>query len=358
MRRVWRRTVLWVVCSGCGFQSSGGPGDGSLGSPPPPDSAEIDAAIAIDASPDGAVVIDASLDAAVAIDASPPIDAPIATPSCLQRWLDGKPVLLPPGQLTDISTSGSERDPWVSPGGLTLYFSRDSTGGGNGDIFQATRATKSDSFTGASKVGNLSSTGDDDRPSLTADENMIVLASDRDHPTSKAVDIYIATRPNTTSAFGPLGRGHLDNVNAVSGKHFDPFLNANGLHLYFAPATGMQTIMVATRSGVGQDFSQPGPVVGITANNGSDADPALSQDEHIIVFSSTRQGTLGGTNLWFATRPGATGDFGMPQPIPVVNSDSDDGDPMLSADGCELYFASTRNGGDYDLFVAKMAPAP
>jgi hypothetical protein len=33
---------------------------------------------------------------------------------------------------------------------------------------------------------------------------------------------------------------------------------------------------------------------------------------------------------------------------------SDDGDPMLSADGCELYFSSTRTGGDYDLYVAQI----
>src|SRR5262249_55138908 len=36
--------------------------------------------------------------------------------------------------------------------------------------------------------------------------------------------------------------------------------------------------------------------------------------------------------------------------IPTVNSDQDEGDPVLSADGCELYFASRPIGGTYHLF--------
>jgi Tol biopolymer transport system component len=46
----------------------------------------------------------------------------------------------------------------------------------------------------------------------------------------------------------------------------------------------------------------------------------------------------------------------MAKPVPGVNSASNDGDPVLTADGCQLYFASKRNGGDYDLFVATMTP--
>jgi Tol biopolymer transport system component len=42
-------------------------------------------------------------------------------------------------------------------------------------------------------------------------------------------------------------------------------------------------------------------------------------------------------------------------PIPTVNGASNDGDPVLSADGCELYFASDRNGGKYHLFHAEIA---
>jgi len=39
---------------------------------------------------------------------------------------------------------------------------------------------------------------------------------------------------------------------------------------------------------------------------------------------------------------------------PTVNGASNDGDPVLSADGCELYFAARRDG-DFDLYVSQVA---
>jgi hypothetical protein len=65
--------------------------------------------------------------------------------------------------------------------------------------------------------------------------------------------------------------------------------------------------------------------------------------------------STGGTNLWYATRQDPTQDFGLPEPIPMVNSDRDDGDPMLSADGCELYFTSNQlDVNNHDLYVARI----
>jgi hypothetical protein len=53
--------------------------------------------------------------------------------------------------------------------------------------------------------------------------------------------------------------------------------------------------------------------------------------------------------------PVAAGPLGASTPIPTVNSDiANDADPMLSADGCELYFASMRDGGKYQLFRATL----
>lgn len=51
-----------------------------------------------------------------------------------------------------------------------------------------------------------------------------------------------------------------------------------------------------------------------------------------------------GSNLWYATRQQSGDAFSTAAHIvPSVNSDFEDGDPALSADGCELYFASTRS---------------
>jgi len=70
-------------------------------------------------------------------------------------------------------------------------------------------------------------------------------------------------------------------------------------------------------------------------------------------FGDTSRRAAGAGNLWYATRASAAVDFGPPQLVPSVNSDLDDGDPVLSADGCELYFASNR-AGKYHLFRVRV----
>jgi Tol biopolymer transport system component len=155
---------------------------------------------------------------------------------------------------------------------------------------------------------------------------------------------------------------HLDNVNAGGGDRFDPFLAANGTRLYFAPTQPTrQHLAVATRATTNDDFSAPMELMGISDRSKPDADPAVSQDERILVYSSQRNITgLTGSNLWYATRADAQGSFGAPKPIPGVNSNQDDVDPMLSADGCELYFSSNRDGSNenYNLYFARLASAP
>src|SRR5687767_13999361 len=94
MPRVWRLTVLCVVLGGCGFESR--LVDAAL---PPVDGLDIDVPEIPDAE------VDAMIDA--------PIDAP-APVSCLERWRDGTITFLAPVEQMALSTSGAERDPWLS----------------------------------------------------------------------------------------------------------------------------------------------------------------------------------------------------------------------------------------------------
>jgi Tol biopolymer transport system component len=157
----------------------------------------------------------------------------------------------------------------------------------------------------------------------------------------------------------PSDQALVASVNTSNDSYFDPFLTKDGLRLYLAPIlTGApQQITVTTRTGIDQNFPASVPVPVINSVNGSESDPAVSPDDRIIVFSSHRPAGvgLGASNLWYATRQNPTADFGTPELIPTVNSDEDDGDPMLTADGCELYFSSTRNGGKYHVFHAQIA---
>lgn len=321
-----RPIVLGIVLGGCGFQSNLVL-DGNV--PPVDDGAPGDGAIdgAIDGAPDD------------------PTD-------CLGRWRNGTVKISTAQELMTLSTGGDERDPWISGDRKTLYFA--SNREGTFDIFRAERTSPSLPFGPPTRLVNLSVTNaSDDRASLSADEKTLVMASERGG--GNRSQLYIAVRPDTATEFGSPDQRRLDAVNAAHPDSLDPFLSGDGLVLYLAPDPGgpmRQKIVVATRSDVNSDFRPPVDVPGINVAGRETADPALSPDQRVIVFTSDRDGGRGKLDLWYATRASAGQDFGAPALIPTANDGEDDADPMLDADGCELYFASRRNGGDFDLFVA------
>jgi Tol biopolymer transport system component len=285
-----------------------------------------------------------------------------APANCFQRWFDGAPSLAfsAPPQLTALAADADIRDPWISADGLRLYFNRNpSTAHGKADIYLAQRGSTAVDFPTASAVDNLDTNENDVRVSLNRDETLLVLSSDRAMPGK--FQIFVTTRGDTTQPF-PTPSGSVQalvaSVNTTNNSYFDPFLTPDGLTLYLAPIlTGSPQQITRVTRATGQDFG-PSTAVAVINSGKGDADPAVSPDERVIVFSSMRPSGvsgLGATNLWYATRQNATDDFTTPKLIPMVNSNSEDGDPMLSADGCELYFASRRApGGKYQLFHAQV----
>jgi hypothetical protein len=279
---------------------------------------------------------------------------------CFQRWFDGAPslALSAPTELTALASAGDDRDPWLSADGLRLFFNRNPGPHGANDILQATRGSTGVDFTTAGAIDNLDTSNDELRPALSGDEKLVVFSSNRN--TASNFQLFAVQRSDPTAPFptpSPAGQALLASVNTADDSYYDPFLSRDGLRLYLAPIlTGSpQQIRLATRAATDKNFG-PSLAVPVINSGMTDADPALSLDERVIVFSSRRPAGagLGATNLWYATRPSAATDFGLPQLVPSVNSDLDDGDPVLSADGCEVYFASTRAGGKYHLFHARV----
>lgn len=309
---------------------------------------------------DGAPMIDASpgVDGAVA-DAA--IDAGPETRTCMQRWFDHQPMLDAPAKITELSTGADERDPWISQDGQRLYFGRDPGNKGLSDIYLAQRAMNGGPFNAPVPQDNLNTSDDESRAALTNDELRLVLSGNH----GGSFQIYITRRNNKAEPFGSPTQDGLAMVNGPNSQtpHHDPFLTNGGKTIYYAPdppgAGEAQHIWFATRASVDGTFGPPAkvPVINGDDKTVADADPALSADERLIVFASTRPGSLGVNDLYYATRATATDNFGPVAKIPTVSTNSDDGDPMLSDDGCDLYFASNR-AGNYDLYVAHMTQMP
>ncbi len=105
-------------------------------------------------------------------------------------------------------------------------------------------------------------------------------------------------------------------------------------------------------------FDEPtnlGPTVNSSADDGS---LSISADVLALYVDSTRFGSLGGRDIWVATRETIDDDWGSPVNLgPTVNSSSREVGPDISADGLALYFVSDRPGGfgSNDLWVATRA---
>jgi len=192
-------------------------------------------------------------------------------------------------------------------------------------------------------------------PALTADERLIVFA--RRDPASGYVRLFEATRENPDGPF--TGERRLDELVSTGYNVNAPWISTDGLRLYYwekdAPPLGLGRIKLAVRD----DRSQPWQYVrtlteldpdGEGANN-----PALTEDELILVFSSYRPGSTYGTertNLWIATRESLDEPFTNLRPLDELNSSKHEQGGWLSADGLILYFDSNRDSIGEDLFVA------
>lgn len=80
-------------------------------------------------------------------------------------------------------------------------------------------------------------------------------------------------------------------------------------------------------------------------------DPTLRQDELEIYFASTRYGS---EDVLVATRSSTAEPFGVPLPVPAVDTGWVETTPELSPDGLVLLFASNRSG-DMDVYYTTRA---
>jgi Tol biopolymer transport system component len=191
-------------------------------------------------------------------------------------------------------------------------------------------------------------------PFLTRDGLALVFYSERSGGAGDR-DLYFSERTNTGEDFSSLVR--FVNVNSAQRDHA-PWLSLDALTLYYSSrrASSDDDIWSATRSDPGVDF--PAPVVVTELNSsGDDTGITLSDDGLVAYFATDRSGGLGGMDLSRAARSTVSAPFSTPELVAGLNTSADDGAPQLTADRQELFFVSTRNGGDSQLFrVSSICP--
>lgn len=122
-----------------------------------------------------------------------------------------------------------------------------------------------------------------------------------------------------------------------------PHLTADELSVYFSAGpfqSGTSQLFVAHRSGATASFEPPNVLPAV--NMAFDSDPTVSSDGLELWFVSDRGGGVTPQHLYVATRASTSDDFSTPVTDPDITTTAPDITPFLTADGQQLWFASTR----------------
>jgi Tol biopolymer transport system component len=239
-----------------------------------------------------------------------------------------------PGTGAGISTPAVDGCASLSPDGLSIGFTSNRTG--NFEVYVATRSSKSEGFGSPVRLPAPINTSANDSCPTMLHGNRIFFSSDRDDP---AYDLYEARREGGAWSVERLG----PNINL-------PGWIEESATVY--EDDGHEVMIFSRRRGDGSDGKiyqsvDGGPatlVAGGPNSSASDNRPSITHDGKTIFFDSDRYGTLGGPDLYYATRSSTSEPFGSAVHLEQLSSPGFDARPGISWDGTMLTFSSAREG--------------
>lgn len=242
----------------------------------------------------------------------------------------------------DINTAFVDGCASHSSDGLTIVFNSNRTG--NHDLYMATRASRSDEFGAAVALPSPVNTSANEACPTIANGKRLYFTSDRD---DSAYDIYV-TRLVRDEWSAPSRLGSSINTNGMMEEAPDFYEDDEG-----------REVMIFTRrnlAGTVSDIYQsieggpPSLVQGGPHSSAADARASITKDGLTIFWDSNRTGTLGGPDLYYATRSNTSEPFGTAVHLSSLSGSGFDARPFISWDGSFLTFSSARTGN--------VSPAP
>lgn len=259
----------------------------------------------------------------------------------------------------ELNTAANEQRPTLSPDGLSLFFGSDRPGSTgtreHSDIYVSHRESRTTPWGPPRKVVSLSSDGDDNALTFSRDGLWVLFGSDRAGGCG-GTDIWRSHRSDVNDDFSwepPINLGcRINSPQDDDGPTWfeDP---SGGTTLIFTSFNRPEAIAAGFGDwdifeSHGADLSTLGPAVLVPQLSSAmrDTRTAIGADGLELFLTSSRPGTLGGTDLWRSTRTRIGAAWSTPVNLGApINSPVNDGAPTLSTDGRELYFDSVRPGG-------------
>lgn len=214
------------------------------------------------------------------------------------------------------------------------------------DIYFAQRASLGAPFSSTAVTDLNVSTRQLD-PTVSSDGTLIVFRHN-----GNGDHLYEAARLGPTS-FGTAG----PIANVDTGADTQPYLRPDSNEMIFSSAragAGTGDLYRTTHNGTA--FTAPTLITELSPTTSQEGDPVITADGLTIYFRSDRPGSAAGFNIWMALRGSTGAPFGNPTEVTALSSDGDEGPSDISRDGCRLYLSSNRAGTN-DIYVATR-PAP
>ena len=255
----------------------------------------------------------------------------------------------------------SDAGAFISKDGLSLFFGAYDRPDGYGqfDIYVVHRESVDGPWGPPQNVGPyINTSANEQTPALSIDGHVLYFASDRQTPEAQgSMDIYAARRHDkrdNLNWFAPenLGSGVNSAASDAGPAYFaDDATGAVMLSFGSNRPGGVGGLDIYTSLRLPDGTFGPAAIVPVVNTTFNDQRPAIRRDGLELIFDSTRTlGSVGGTDLWVATRSSTDMPWSAPVNLgAVVNTAAGDHRPSISWDGTELYLHSFIEGGG-DLF--------
>jgi len=253
-----------------------------------------------------------------------------------------------PGTSAELNTAFTDGCPIQSPDGMRLYIASNRPGGYGGlDIWVAERTSPGGPFGAPVNLGDSINSGANDFCPTPVQGKGLFFVSELVGGCG-AGDIYFARLNPAHGWTAPVNLGC--SVNSAAGEASPSYFEGNGQgYLYFSSGPD---IMASLEVGDGV-FAAATPVAELNSA-AADLRPNVRKGGLEIVFDSNRSGTLGGQDLYFATRASASDPWSTPVNAgPSLNTAAaSETRGSFSWDGATLYFGRTPGPeGGTDVFV-------
>lgn len=249
-----------------------------------------------------------------------------------------------PGSSTQVNTPSIDGCASISPDGLTLAFN--SFRSGNQQIWIATRGGTSEGFGDPVMLpAPINTPAQEFCPSLTRGHRLYFSRSTGAPGTG---DLFV-------SKFGPHGWSNPQNLGPAINSPSTVEESAS----FYEDDEGREVLVFSRRpngafTGIGGQIHQSvdnGPATLVQggpngASSPGDNRPSVTHDGKAIFWDSLRTGSLGGADLWNATRSSTSEPWGQAVHLGQLSSAQSDTRPFVSRDGETLIISSDRTGSE------------